>query len=1079
MSQLRWPSGVTRAPGSVGPSVIVTPARLDPPPPVLVRYVDIVLADFPELFWRMGETSGTTVADATGNGHTGNVGSGVVLGRAGAVRGDFSAATDGSSNGVVSSSTYNPFVSGSQRSFECWMMRYISSPNVDAPFGSTDGTVNQNAGLSFNGQNFAVWATGNQSTTFSNLAFPAGVWTHVVLTYDDTTRLAEVWFNGFKVGSQTLAGSYNGGAGHFTAGRGGGYNYYGQVDEVAVYHYILSGAQIRAHYVAGSPYEQEVRLNAPLGQWTLADRRGSGKAADVTENGHDGTRGTGTAVDSQPLAIGGRGATSFTGTQGISTSFSLFPTSTTQVTIEQTVNLSSYGTGNNVLGGPTTWRALWGIAAGSGGGGLSVASGDVSYFGVTGTTRTWAGAWPGLDQDVHVVIRINGTTSAELFINGVSLGALGGASQSVNGMLIGSHGSFNNVDGWIGTMADFNVYPGLLSDAAIKRLYDLNFYGIPRANQQAWIDFDSLALNDGDPIPSITGKSPNAEVASNATTAQQPTFKRNIVAGRSIARFGGSQRLMTGALPATTQPYTLFAMHAQNLGGGRFFGDSGAGVRAAWNRFVPGHDHYAGGVLQISSPVAETEWKAIIVEFNGASSTARTYSKTYGRLLDGTGNAGTSGNLSSGITLGASDFLGGQPYTGDLGEVLVYSALLSNDDRMLIEDWLHDRWFATPLNLARTAADALATSDAGARTAAALLRDAADTLGTSDVAVSATIQLLARTASESLGTTDAATRAAVARARVAADLLGTSDSAIRASLLRLRAAVEALNTSDLATRAAATRARSVTDALATFDTAVRSGALVTRGASDTLGTSDAAVRAARLLARAAVDVLATGDLATRSVPVTARVASDSLATTDAATRMSLLIVRAAADALVTTDNASGARFVQKFATDALGTTDAATRAALARIRTGTDALATTDSASRLAFRARAAADALGTHDAAQKSTAVRLRIAADILGTIDSATRGAYLRLRTALDALGTTDVADAVESFVTGPDLTGPLHVLVLSGVAKALAADYISKTLMTSYTAKAPADEPLSKGKATELFSEVASDDYVGKAR
>jgi hypothetical protein len=59
----------------------------------------------------------------------------------------------------------------------------------------------------------------------------------------------------------------------------------------------------------------------------------------------------------------------------------------------------------------------------------------------------------------------------------------------------------------------------------------------------------------------------------------------------------------------------------------------------------------------------------------------------------------------------------------------------------------------------------------------------------------------ARTATDALGTTDAATRAALALARTATDGLATTDVASRAALALARTAADSLGTTDVATRA--------------------------------------------------------------------------------------------------------------------------------------------------------------------------------------------------------------------------------------------------------------------------------------
>src|SRR3954447_24472726 len=76
-------------------------------------YPEVVLADAPLLYWRLGEAAGVTaVADASGNGRTGTSNSGVTQAVPGAlVIDDGAASFDGSDSEITSS--YNPF-SGSK-----------------------------------------------------------------------------------------------------------------------------------------------------------------------------------------------------------------------------------------------------------------------------------------------------------------------------------------------------------------------------------------------------------------------------------------------------------------------------------------------------------------------------------------------------------------------------------------------------------------------------------------------------------------------------------------------------------------------------------------------------------------------------------------------------------------------------------------------------------------------------------------------------------------------------------------------------------------------------------------------------
>src|SRR5580704_13138755 len=77
-------------------------------PPVVAlaasTYAPTVLGDSPGTYWRLGEATGTTAADATSNGNTGTYQSGATLAQAGAMVGDSDTAAllDGTSAYVSS-----------------------------------------------------------------------------------------------------------------------------------------------------------------------------------------------------------------------------------------------------------------------------------------------------------------------------------------------------------------------------------------------------------------------------------------------------------------------------------------------------------------------------------------------------------------------------------------------------------------------------------------------------------------------------------------------------------------------------------------------------------------------------------------------------------------------------------------------------------------------------------------------------------------------------------------------------------------------------------------------------------------
>jgi hypothetical protein len=86
---------------------------------------------------------------------------------------------------------------------------------------------------------------------------------------------------------------------------------------------------------------------------------------------------------------------------------------------------------------------------------------------------------------------------------------------------------------------------------------------------------------------------------------------------------------------------------------------------------------------------------------------------------------------------------------------------------------------------------------------------------------------------------------------------------------------------------------------------------------------------------------------------------------------------------------------------------------------------------------------------------------------------------RTATDVLGTSDLADAIVTFVTAPELYGPLHVLVLSDgvLTDVITLDYVAKAPAFEPTSKTMTFEPHQQIDVLDLLSEAELLDYVGK--
>jgi hypothetical protein len=221
------------------------------------------VADNPAIYWRLGESSGVTAMDSSGNGRNGKYAGSPVLGAKGAIKGDPDTAVllHGAPD-VVQWRTHGQSYSGTY-SVEAWVR---SSADVgELAFFST----RFHAEYSFDLKLSRAWGSGirldigDGSTQWFVTQTVPFAW-HANKTYyiavAATTSDATVYVDGVAIGTVPyLCGEgcpppFLYGPGHrVQVGRNGSFAewFTGRVDEPAVYQYALSADQVAAHYAAG------------------------------------------------------------------------------------------------------------------------------------------------------------------------------------------------------------------------------------------------------------------------------------------------------------------------------------------------------------------------------------------------------------------------------------------------------------------------------------------------------------------------------------------------------------------------------------------------------------------------------------------------------------------------------------------------------------------------------------------------------------------------------------------------------------------------------------------------------------
>jgi hypothetical protein len=226
-----------------------------------VSYSSEVLADSPLLYWRMGDSSGTTVTDSSGNGRNGTYVNSPTLGVAGLV--------DGDSNTAVSFDGSNDYANIADAA---WMdvttitLEAGIKLNATGAYQNIIDRDNGGAGRIFqfrvsntNKLEAIVWRTGDGPYVLAgSTTLTAGTKYHTAMVYDGASSIWKLYVNGVEDANGGLAGSLKTGTQQIVVGgsqSGGGgapsvQFFNGVIDEVAIYGTGLSAARIGVHSAA-------------------------------------------------------------------------------------------------------------------------------------------------------------------------------------------------------------------------------------------------------------------------------------------------------------------------------------------------------------------------------------------------------------------------------------------------------------------------------------------------------------------------------------------------------------------------------------------------------------------------------------------------------------------------------------------------------------------------------------------------------------------------------------------------------------------------------------------------------------
>ena len=198
-------------------------------------------------YWKLDESSGTSLSDSVGSNTGTATGTSVVTGKYSNAR-----SFNGSSDYIGVSSPSNIPISNTTYTIEAWIYPIATGTRGIVGWGNY-GSTNQVNALRLNSTNQITnyWWGNDLTVTVGTIT--TSVWHHVVATFDGTTR--KIYYDGNLAGSGAASGNAVPNANNFRIGSTNNGEYFsGYLDEVKIYNIAKTADEILEEYNATSTY---------------------------------------------------------------------------------------------------------------------------------------------------------------------------------------------------------------------------------------------------------------------------------------------------------------------------------------------------------------------------------------------------------------------------------------------------------------------------------------------------------------------------------------------------------------------------------------------------------------------------------------------------------------------------------------------------------------------------------------------------------------------------------------------------------------------------------------------------------
>lgn len=237
----------------------------------------------------------------------------------------------------------------------------------------------------------------------------------------------------------------------------------------------------------------------------------------------------------------------------------------------------------------------------------------------------------------------------------------------------------------------------------------LDFNISPIDSLSLWLDASTLDLEDGALVSSWTDKSGNGNHAAQNNNGNKPIFKTNILNGKPVVRFDGTDDFFEHGdvldmglndltiylvLASTNTSDSMWILTkskaaAQNY---RYAVGVGYGHSRAFMQGNGGADVIPEGTKQVCDGFAHLlgyEYKRnanLSLFVDGEFDTSATISQWVAKDMQ-SNNPFRTGVYTNSNNIGITG-----PYNGDLAEILIYNSALSDSNRLLVENYLFQKY---------------------------------------------------------------------------------------------------------------------------------------------------------------------------------------------------------------------------------------------------------------------------------------------------------------------------------------------------------------------------------------------------